>query len=77
MLLYHLLFPVQIALFISELKDRHTVLLSHLLFPIQVAVFISKLMADSEKKTELLQVIGQKDYKVSYLHYNWDVNSQH
>ncbi|XP_054767788.2 uncharacterized protein LOC129275039 isoform X1 [Lytechinus pictus] len=41
-----------------------------------VAVFISKHMGESEKKKSLLQVIGHKDYKVSYMKYNWGINSQ-
>ncbi|XP_030845992.1 uncharacterized protein LOC593247 [Strongylocentrotus purpuratus] len=41
-----------------------------------VAVFISNHMGPGEKKTSFLQVISQKDYKVSYMKYNWAINSQ-
>lgn len=43
----------------------------------EVAQFVSKAIGSSEKKKELLEVIGQKDYKVSYMSYDWAVNSQH
>ncbi|XP_071495825.1 uncharacterized protein, partial [Diadema antillarum] len=43
----------------------------------EVATFVSKLIGDGKKKEQLSEVMGHKDFKVSYMSYNWAVNSQH
>ncbi|EDO33878.1 predicted protein [Nematostella vectensis] len=42
----------------------------------EVARFVSRHMAEGEKKSQLDELLHRKDFKVSYMPYNWALNSK-